>query len=86
MLDRIARERTDGMRYFNDVLRKDKFIAGSSFSMADITVFTGINFSEAFPKVMIPPNYNHLLAWRDRMFERPSCAESREQFDFAIET
>lgn len=76
----------DGMRYFNDVLRKDKFIAGSSFSMADITVFTGINFSEAFPQVMIPSSYNHLLAWRDRMFERPSCADSREQFAFALET
>lgn len=69
----------DGMRYFDHVLQQTPFIAGHAFSMADITVFTGLNFSETFPKVMIPQECKHLLNWRDRMFERPSCADSKEQ-------
>ncbi|MBO1254763.1 glutathione S-transferase [Alteromonas sp. 5E99-2] len=70
-----------GMRYFNDVLKSNKYIAGDIFSMADITVFTGLNFSETFPKVMIPKDCNALLEWRNRMFERPSCIDSKEQMN-----
>jgi len=69
----------DGMRYFNDVLRNAPFIAGQEFSMADITVFTGLNFSETYPRVMIPGGYRYLLNWRERMFDRESCSDSREQ-------
>lgn len=69
----------DGMRYFDDVLKQTSFIAGDQFSMADITVFTGLNFSETYPKVMIPKECKHLLKWRERMFERPSCIDSKEQ-------
>ena len=82
----LLQKTLDGMAYFNDILRQNKFIAGSSFSIADITVFTGINFSEAFPRVMVPSSYNHLLAWRERMFERPSCADSRDQFLLASQS
>ena len=69
----------DGMRYFDDVLKSTPFIAGEQFSMADITVFTGLNFSETYPKVMVPAECQHLLQWRERMFERPSCLESKQQ-------
>lgn len=69
----------DGMRYFNHVLQSCDYIAGNEFSMADITVFTGLNFSEIFPKVMIPKDCKHLLSWRERIFERPSCIDSKEQ-------
>ena len=69
----------EGMRYFDTVLKHSLYIAGDEFSMADITVFTGVNFSETFPKVMIPKECKHLLSWRERMFERPSCIDSKEQ-------
>lgn len=63
----------EGMRYFNNVLEQQAFIAGDGFSMADITVFTGLNFSETYPKVMIPAECTALLAWRTRIGARPSC-------------
>lgn len=69
----------EGMRYFDQVLTNTPFIAGDTFSMADITVFTGLNFSETYPKVMIPAECKALLEWRERMFNRPSCKESKEQ-------
>ena len=69
----------DGMRYFDAVLKDSEFIAGDHFSMADITVFTGLNFSETYPKVMIPKECSTLLDWRNRIFERPSCIDSKEQ-------
>ncbi len=62
----------DGMHYFNDVLAKQPYVAGNNFSMADITVFTGLNFSEEYPKVYIPDNCTHLLAWREKIAKRPS--------------
>lgn len=73
----------DGMHYFDHVLKDSTFIAGNQFSMADITVFTGLNFSETFPKVMIPSECKHLLDWRKRIFERPSCIDSKEQMEQA---
>ena len=72
---RVHHQKTlDGMVYFDTVLRETPFIAGQNFSMADITVFTGLNFSEAYPKVMIPNDLTALTAWRSRIAARPSCA------------
>ena len=68
----------DGMYYFNDVLKETPFVAGDQFSMADITVFTGINFAETYPNVMIPSDCTYLLAWREQIFDRPSCEGMRE--------
>ncbi len=64
----------DGMGYFDTVLRETPFIAGENFSMADITVFTGLNFSETYPRVMIPSNLTALTEWRSRIAARSSCA------------
>lgn len=64
----------DGMRYFDSVLKDTPYIAGDAFSMADITVFTGLNFSETYPKVMVPADCTALLKWRARIGERESCA------------
>src|SRR3954463_3102300 len=36
----------NGMRYFDSVLRQQRFIAGEAFSMADITVIGGLIFAE----------------------------------------
>ncbi len=60
-----------GMRYFDDVLAKQPYAAGASFSMVDITLFAGLNFAD-FAKIDFPLECTHLAAWRARMAERPS--------------
>lgn len=62
---------TDSMRYMNEVLGESPYVAGDNFSMADITVFAGLAFADLV-KVEIPAECTQLLAWRDRMNERPS--------------
>ncbi|MEP5729495.1 MAG: glutathione S-transferase [Sulfitobacter sp.] len=64
----------DGMAYFDAVLRNQPFVAGENFSMADITVYTGLNFSETYPKVMVPKVLSALNEWRRRIDARESCA------------
>lgn len=64
----------DGMRYFNEALSESLYIAGQHYSMADITVFTGLNFAEHIAKVTIPEDCNHLLSWHERIAERPACS------------
>jgi glutathione S-transferase len=64
----------DGMAYFDAVLHEQPFVAGENFSMADITVFTGLNFTETYPRVMVPNGLTALVEWRNRIAARDSCA------------
>ncbi|MFT8720040.1 glutathione S-transferase [Acetobacter sp.] len=63
-----------GMHYFDTVLRKQSYIAGETFSMADIAVIGGFIFAAAV-KLPIPQECTALLAWFARMQERPSVRE-----------
>ncbi|PXX41265.1 glutathione S-transferase [Burkholderia sp. MS455] len=60
-----------GMQYFNDVLKKQPFVGGDAFSMADITVIGGLVFA-SIVKLPVPTECEALLAWYKRMRERPS--------------
>jgi glutathione S-transferase len=60
-----------GMRYFDGVLRRQAFVAGDSFSMADITVIGGLIFAELVG-LAVPQECKALLGWYARMQERPS--------------
>ena len=60
-----------GMHYFDGVLKKQKFVAGEVFSMADITVIGGLIFAETV-KLPVPAECQALQAWYARMQERPS--------------
>lgn len=60
-----------GMFYFNDVLKKQRFVAGDAFSMADITLIGGLVFA-SIVKLPVPAECEALLAWYTRMRERPS--------------
>ncbi|MBX9683048.1 MAG: glutathione S-transferase [Hyphomicrobium sp.] len=62
-----------GMAYFNTALAHQPYLAGSDFSMADITAITGINFAE-FVGIKIPDDHTNLKAWRERVAQRPSLA------------
>ena len=59
----------EGMRYFDDVLRDNPYVAGETYSMADITLFAGLAFAD-FAQVEIPDHCTHLNAWRDRISAR----------------
>ena len=61
------------MGYLDDVLAENAFLAGNSFSMADITAFAGLAFAD-FAEVEIPENISHLNTWRSKVAARPSIA------------
>jgi glutathione S-transferase len=65
---------TDGMRYFDSVLRQQRFVAGEAFSMADITVIGGLIFAELV-ELPVPDDCEALLAWYARMQQRPSVSD-----------
>jgi glutathione S-transferase len=60
-----------GMHYFDAVLKRQPFVAGEAFSMADITVIGGLIFA-GLVKVPVPAECEALQAWYGRMNERPS--------------
>ncbi|WP_426113064.1 glutathione S-transferase [Pseudomonas sp. DSP3-2-2] len=60
-----------GMRYFDAVLQTRPFVAGETFSMADITVIGGLIFA-GLVELAVPQECQALLAWYARMQERPS--------------
>ena len=61
----------DGMRYFNEVLTKQPYVAGDSFSVADITVYCAL-LHAAFPGITVPEDCPALAAWQAKIAERPS--------------
>jgi glutathione S-transferase len=59
------------MDYFNTLLEHQPFVAGDSFSMADITVIGGLIFA-ALVDVAIPDHCHALRAWHENVQQRPS--------------
>lgn len=59
------------MAYLNEVLSDNEYLAGSKFTMADITAFAGLAFAD-FAKVEIPESLSNLNAWRAKVAARPS--------------
>jgi glutathione S-transferase len=62
-----------GMMYLDSVLANQPYVAGDSFSMADITAFAGLIFAD-FAKIDVPADCSHLKAWRAKVGRRPSIA------------
>ncbi len=62
-----------GMRYLDQVLSGQPYIAGQDFSVADITAFAGLAFAD-FVKIDIPEDLGRLRDWRTRIAARPSIA------------
>ena len=61
------------MAYLDKVLADNDFLAGSEFSVADITAFAGLAFAD-IAKVEIPATLSNLTAWRTKVAARPSIA------------
>ena len=57
------------MRYLDDVLAVQPFLAGEIYTMADITAFAGLAFAD-FAKVEIPNDLANLRDWRERVAQR----------------
>ncbi|MGI9507072.1 MAG: glutathione S-transferase family protein [Geminicoccaceae bacterium] len=62
-----------GMRYFDELLGAQPYIAGGDFSMADITAFAGLAFAD-FANIDIPDDCRNLKSWREKVAARPSIA------------
>ncbi len=60
-----------GMHYFDGILRGQPFVAGETFSMADITVIGGLIFADLL-KVPVPAECEALRNWYAAMQARPS--------------
>ncbi|MBI3524890.1 MAG: glutathione S-transferase [Betaproteobacteria bacterium] len=63
----------DGMRYFDKVLSQNAYVVDDEFSMADITLFAGLLYAD-FVKLAILTECKALLAWRQKVAQRPSVA------------
>ena len=72
-----------GLRYFNQVLETQPYVAGEKFSMADITVFGALIFAGA-AGIAIPEDCTSLTAWHARVSELPSV-KNRTGQDFEPE-
>ena len=57
--------------YFDSELGKRPFLAGDTFSMADITLFAALAFAE-ISGIALPPELTALTAWRAKVSEIPS--------------
>lgn len=71
-----------GMRYFDAVLKRQPYVAGETFSMADITVIGGLIFA-ALVKLPVPQECEALQTWYARMLKREGV---RDQPVFATLT
>ncbi|UVO55638.1 glutathione S-transferase family protein [Sphingomonas sp. SUN039] len=61
------------LAYFDTVLSDRTFVAGDSFTMADIALQTTVDFA-AFIGIAVPDNLASLTAWHQRVSARPSAA------------
>jgi glutathione S-transferase len=60
-----------GLSYFDTILGESDFIAGDTFSVADITLHAGLVFA-GFAQIDIPEKLTNLKAWQARLATRPS--------------
>ncbi len=66
-----------GMHYFDNVLKDRPYVAGDTFSMADIALLGGMIFA-SLVKLPVPEECTALRAWHGKVQERPSVQTWRE--------
>ncbi|MDQ1210965.1 glutathione binding-like protein [Pantoea anthophila] len=69
-----------GMHYFDRVLRSQPYVAGNTFSMADIAVTGGMIFA-ALVNLAIPGECEALNAWYLKIRQRPSYQQWQAMVD-----
>lgn len=78
--NRMRDKAVRGMRYFDELLKHQPFVAGEKFSMADIAVLGGMIFS-SLVKLAVPEECTALREWHVRMQERPSVKTWKEMVE-----
>ena len=63
----------EGMRFFDGSLEGREYLAGSSFSAADILLLTTVDFAK-FIGLEMPSECANLLRWHERVSARPSAS------------
>ena len=63
-----------GAHYFNSVLEVQPYVAGTTYSMADITVIAAFVFA-SIVKLEIPEELIALHEWHNRMLARPAVQD-----------
>jgi len=69
-----------GMHYFDRILRSQPYVAGNTFSMADIAVTGGMIFA-ALVNLAIPEECEALKAWYLKIQQRPSYQQWQAMVD-----
>ena len=67
----------DGLRQADALLATQPFVAGDSFTLADIALFCWVEFGAMVGQPM-PDDAVHLKAWRDRIAAMPSAIASAD--------
>lgn len=80
--NRMRDKAVRGMHYFDRVLQAQPYVAGDTFSMADIAVIGGMIFS-TLVKLAVPQECAALLEWYNRMQARPSVQQWKAMVEIA---
>ena len=74
LVERSKRRVADFYADFDARLEEAPFVAGASFSAADITTLVTIDFATAALKVPVPTDFRGLRRWYETVAERPSAS------------
>ena len=61
------------LQFLDDELAKRRFVAGDTFSVADITAYISVDFMK-FARIPLPDALAHVRRWRDEIAARPSAS------------
>jgi glutathione S-transferase len=70
MGEREGEKAKEGLRYFNEILTRQPFLTGETYSMADITLLAGLAFAEVAG--IVPSGLDALAQWQARMADLPA--------------
>jgi glutathione S-transferase len=73
LVERGKRTMDRFMHYLNDHLADSAFLAGEQFSIADITAFIAVEFSQR-ADYAVPEDCTHVQRWHGEIGARPSAA------------
>lgn len=73
--DDLKRLAADGLKSVNVLLGEGPWLAGDRFSLADILLYSFVEFGAAVGQPA-DPTLTNLAAWQARVTERPSAADS----------
>lgn len=65
----------DVLSKFDTSLANSKFIAGDSFSIADITLLVSIDFMRVLRRRLNSQNHPNLARWHEMVSQRPGCVK-----------